>query len=244
MEDVVEGRNAVLEALRAGVDLREVRVARGLAPEPAIDEIRRRANEARIPVREVDRRSLGSLSARGAHQGVIALAQPFGYSSLDEIIAIGAAGPRSLVVVLDHVTDPGNLGAVARSCEAAGAAGLVIPSQRAAAVGPVARKSAAGALEHIAVARVANLVRVLETLKAAGYWIAGASEHAAESAFEARLDDRLALVLGSEGEGISRLVREHCDFLVSIPMAGRVGSLNVAQAATLLVFEWARRAQP
>ena len=243
MEELVEGRNGVLESLRTGVRLREVRIARGLQADPAIDEIRRLAAEAHVPVRDVERRALESLSARGAHQGVMAVAEPYGYSDLPGIMAAGARAPRSLVVLLDHVTDPGNLGAVARSCEAAGAAGLVIPSQRAASVGPVARKTSAGALEHLPVARVPNLVRALETLKAAGYWVAGASEHASESAFEARLDDRLVLVLGSEGEGLSRLVSEHCDFLVSIPTVGHVGSLNVAQAATLLAFEWARRAQ-
>ena len=242
MDDLVEGRNAVLEALRGGVSLREVRIARGLQADETVDEIRHRAREARIPVRDVDRRSLESMSARGAHQGVVAVAEPFGYVDVPFLIAAGSKLPRSLVVVLDHVTDPGNLGAVARSCEAAGAVGLVIPSQRSATVGPVARKAAAGALEHLPVARVPNIVRALEALKAAGYWVAGASEHAADSAFDARLDDRLVLVLGSEGEGLSRLVRENCDFLVSIPMAGRVGSLNVAQAATLLAFEWARRA--
>jgi 23S rRNA (guanosine2251-2'-O)-methyltransferase len=242
VEEFVEGRNAVLESLRGGVRLKEVRIARGLEADPAVDEIRQRAREARVPVRDVDRKALEAVSARGAHQGVVALAEPFDYSDLQAIVAAATLTPRSLVVVLDHVTDPGNLGAVARSCEAVGAAGLVIPSKRAATVGPVARKTSAGALEHLPVAKVPNLVRALETLKAAGYWVAGASEHATESAFDARLDDRLVLVLGSEGEGLSRLVGEHCDFLVSIPMVGRVGSLNVAQAATLLAFEWYRRA--
>jgi 23S rRNA (guanosine2251-2'-O)-methyltransferase len=242
VEELVEGRNAVLESLRGGAHLKEVRIAKGLQSDPAVDEIRRLARESRVPVRDVERRALESMSARGAHQGVIAVAEPFNYADLASIIAAGAKAPRSLVVVLDHVTDPGNLGAVARSVEAAGACGLVIPSQRAASVGPVARKTSAGALEHLPVARVPNLVRALGTLKEAGYWAAGASEHAAESAFDARLDDRLVLVLGSEGEGLSRLVSENCDFLVSIPMAGHVGSLNVAQAATLLSFEWSRRA--
>ncbi len=149
--------------------------------------------------------------------------------------------PRSLVVVLDHITDPGNLGAVARSVEAVGASGLVIPAKRSAEVGQVARKAAAGALEHLRVAKVANLSRALDELKQAGYWVAGASEHATESVWEARLDDRLVLVMGAEGSGLSRLVSEHCDFLVSLPMAGRVGSLNVAQAATVLAYEWLRR---
>ena len=244
MEELVEGRNAVLEALRSGARLREVRIARGLKPDPAIDEIRSLARRANVRVKEMDRRALDQASARGAHQGVMAVAESFVYTQLEDIVATGAAAPRSLVIVLDHVTDPGNLGAVARSAEAAGATGLVIPSQRAATVTAVARKTAAGALEHLPVARVPNVVRALEAFKHAGFWTAGASEHAEESAFEARLDDRLVLVMGSEGEGLSRLVRENCDFLVRIPIVGHVGSLNVAQAATVLAFEWARRAGP
>jgi 23S rRNA (guanosine2251-2'-O)-methyltransferase len=171
----------------------------------------------------------------------MAVVRSFRYVPLSVIVARGAAALRSLVVVLDHVTDPGNLGAVARSAEAAGASGLVIPSQRSASVGAVARKSAAGALEHLPVARVVNLTRALAELKDGGYWIAGADEAAPAPVWECPLDDRLVLVLGSEGAGLSRLVRENCDFLVSIPMAGRVGSLNVAQAATVLAFEWVRR---
>jgi 23S rRNA (guanosine2251-2'-O)-methyltransferase len=230
--DLVEGRNPVLEALRAGVPLSEVRIARGVEKAEAVDEIRRLSRAAGIPVREVDRRTLDESSARGAHQGVVALAEPYAYSSVTDIIAAGSLGPRSLVVVLDHVTDPGNLGAVARSAEAVGASGLVIASKRAADVGPVARKAAAGALEHLRVARVPNIVRSLEDFKKAGYWVAGASEHSADNVWESRLDERLVLV---------RLAAERCDFLVALPMAGRVGSLNVAQATTVLAYEWLRR---
>ncbi len=241
MSDLIEGRNPVLEALRAEVPLDEVRVARGVQRAGVLEEIVQRARKAGVTVREVDRRSLDALSARGSHQGVVALARPFGYASLEDIISTGASSARSLVVVLDHVTDPGNLGAIARSAEAAGAAGLVIPGKRAADVGPVARKASAGALEHLRVARVTNVVRALDELKRAGYWVAGASEEATETVWDARLDDRLVLVMGAEGTGLSRLAREHCDFLVGLPMVGRVGSLNVAQAATVLVYEWLHR---
>jgi 23S rRNA (guanosine2251-2'-O)-methyltransferase len=241
VSDIVEGRNPVLEALRAGVPLEEVRIARGVETASAIDEIRRLCREGGIPVREVDRRTLDESSARGSHQGVVAIARPFAYASLAEIVAAGSRSPRSLVVVLDHITDPGNLGAVARSAEAVGASGLVIPSKRSAEVGPVARKASAGALEHLRVARVPNIPRALGDLKDAGYWVAGASERAEETAWQSRLDERLVLVMGSEGTGLSRLVAERCDFLVSLPMTGEVGSLNVAQAATVLAYEWLRR---
>jgi 23S rRNA (guanosine2251-2'-O)-methyltransferase len=241
VDDIIEGRNAVASALEAGVPLKEVRLAQGNKPAPVLEQIVRLARAAGVPVREVDRRQLDQVSARGAHQGVVALAEGFAYTPLSEVIAAGAAATRSLVVVLDHVTDPGNLGAVARSAEAVGAAGLVIPNKRAAEVGAVARKAAAGALERLPVARVPNLTRALKDLQEAGYWVAGASEHASEPVWDTRLDDRLVLVLGSEGDGISRLVAETCDFAVCLPMVGDVGSLNVAQAATVLMYEWLRR---
>lgn len=241
MDDLIEGRNAVVEALRAEVPLREIRLARGNKPAPVLDEIVRLAGGAGVPVREVDRRRLDQDSARGAHQGVMAVAAPFSYARLPDIVSAATASPRSLVIVLDHVTDPGNLGAVARSAEAVGAAGLVIPAKRAAEVGAVARKSAAGALERLPVARVPNIVRAIADLKDAAYWVAGASEHASEGVWDVRLDDRLVLVMGAEGTGLSRLVAESCDFLVSLPMRGDVGSLNVAQAATVLMYEWLRR---
>ena len=229
------------EALRAGVPLVEVRISSGTRDADVLEEIVTLARRAGVPVRGVTRHELDRVSARGAHQGVMAAVRPFSYVPLSEIVAGAAASPRSLVIVLDHITDPGNLGAVARSAEAAGASGLIIPSQRSASVAAVARKSAAGALEHLPVARVVNLTRALAELKDAGYWIAGADEAAPSPVWESRLDDRLVLVLGAEGTGLSRLVRENCDFLVSIPMVGRVGSLNVAQAATVLAFEWVRR---
>lgn len=243
MDDIIEGRNAVASALEAGAPVKEVWLARGNKPAPVLDVITRLAGEAKIPVQEVDRRRLDQVSVRGAHQGVVALAEGFSYATLPELIAVGAARSRSLVVVLDHVTDPGNLGAVARSAEAVGAAGLVIPNKRAADVGAVARKTAAGALERLPVVRVANLARSLKDLKNAGYWVAAASEHAPEPVWDARLDDHLVLVLGAEGEGLSRLTAETCDFTVSLPMLGEVGSLNVAQAATVLMYEWLRQGQ-
>jgi 23S rRNA (guanosine2251-2'-O)-methyltransferase len=241
MDDIIEGRNSVASALEAGVPLKEIRLARGNKPAPVLDEIVRLAKAAGVPVREVDRRQLDQVSARGAHQGVAALAEGFSYALLPDLIAAGAARPRSLVVVLDHITDPGNLGAVARSAEAIGATGLVIPNKRAAEVGAVARKTAAGALERLPVARVPNLARAITALQDAGYWVAGASEHASEPVWDTRLDDRLVLVLGAEGDGLSRLVAETCDFAVSLPMLGDVGSLNVAQAATVLMYEWLRQ---
>jgi 23S rRNA (guanosine2251-2'-O)-methyltransferase len=237
----IEGKNAVLEALRAGIPLQSVLLAKGMQADSALDEIDRLARQARINVRHVQRRELDQRSERGAHQGVIAEARPFDFTPLAEMLARCEGKANALVIVLDHVTDPGNFGAVARSAEACGALGIVVASKRAASVTPATHKAAAGALAWLPLARETNIPRSMEALKAAGFWVAGADEHAEQDLWHAPLEGRLALVLSAEGTGLSRLVRERCDFLVSIPMAGNVGSLNVAQAATLLSFEWLRR---
>lgn len=240
MSTVIEGRNAVLEALRAGTPVTAVLLAAGSAG-GAVDEIRRLAETRAVAVRTVSRQVLDERSVRGAHQGVIAEVAPFSYTPLEEVL--DAVGERdvSLVIVLDHITDEGNLGAVARSAEVAGADALVIPKARSAGVGPAAHKTSAGALAHLPVVREPNLVRVLERLKDAGYWIAGATGSADTLVWDAPLEGRLVLVMGSEGAGLSRLVEKACDFLVRLPVAGRVDSLNVAQATTVLAFEWVRR---
>ena len=149
----------------------------------------------------------------------------------------------SLVVVLDHVTDEGNFGAIVRSAEVVGAAGVVIANARAARVGVGAYKTSAGAVLHLPIAQVSNLPRALEELKAAGFWTCGSSEHATQSVWEAPMGGRLALVMGSEGSGISRLMLEKCDFTCKLPQFGQVESLNVAQATTVMCYEWLRRTQ-
>ena len=242
MSERIEGRNAVLEALRSGATLKRVQVARGIKADDAVREIMSLARSAGIPIEEVDRGVLDRASERGHHQGVAAIAPDFRYASLAEVLARAEGKERSIIVALDHVTDPGNFGAVIRSAESAGADGVVVAERRSAPVTAVVHKASAGATSHLPVARVPNLVRALEELKQRGYWVAGASEHARDSLWDAPLDGRIVLVLGSEGTGLSRLVSETCDFTVSIPLVGEVGSLNVAQAATVLLFEWVRRA--
>jgi len=238
----IEGRNAVLEALRAGMPLKRILIAQGTKPDRTLDEIARRGAEQGVPVDSVGRRELDAKSERGAHQGVMAEAAPYRFATLDDVFRRAAGKERSLIIALDHVTDPGNLGAVVRTAEVVGADGVLVAKRRAAAVTPAAYKSSAGALAHVALAQEANLVRSLERCKQEGYWIAGASERAAQSVWEAPLEGRVVLVMGSEGEGLARLTLEACDFLVSLPQAGRVGSLNVAQATTALAYEWLRRA--
>lgn len=171
------------------------------------------------------------------HQGVVAEVDPYPYADPDSLLA----EPDALVVALDQVQDPRNLGAVCRSAEAVGASGVVIPSRRSAAVTATACKAAAGAVEHLPVARVANLGDWLARAKDSGAWIYGAQQRASTAYTGADFSDRVVLVLGSEGKGLRRRIAESCDFLVSIPVAGRVGSLNVAAAAAVLLFEVARQ---
>ena len=237
----IEGRNAVVEALRARMPLRRVLIAEGTKPDGTIDEIVRRAGEVGIRVSRVPKRDLDRASERGAHQGVMAEAAPYAFASLDDVLARAEGKGQSLIIALDHITDPGNFGAIVRTAEVVGADGVLVAKRRAAAVTPAAYKSSAGALAHVAVAQETNLVRSLEHCKEAGYWVVGASEHAEQTLWEASLEGHIVLVMGSEGEGLARLTRETCDLLVRLPQAGKVGSLNVAQATTAIAYEWLRR---
>lgn len=239
----LEGRQPVAEALRARMPLRRIFLAEGTPPDHLLSEIERMAQSDGIEIRRVKRRELDARSERGAHQGVMAEARPFSFTSLDAVIAASRDNERSLIIALDHVTDPGNLGAVARTAEVVGAAALLVQSRRSAAITPAAWKAAAGALAHVPVVQEANLVRALERLKQAGFWVAGASESADQTVWQAPLEGRVVLVMGSEGKGLARLTKEHCDFLVRLPQSGKVGSLNVAQATTAIAYEWLRRAE-
>jgi len=243
MSDLVEGRNAVIEALRAGVGFERVLIARGVERAQALDEIARLAQEADVPIEHVARPALDELCRGTSHQGVVGIVPAYRYTPLAHILSATRHADRALVVALDHVTDPHNLGAVARSAEVAGAAGLVIPSRRSVSVSPSAMKASAGALAHLPVAQETNLVRAIDSCKEEGFWVVGALEQAEQVLWEAPLEGRLVLVMGAEDTGLARLTREHCDFLVRIPVAGKVGSLNVAQAATVLMFEWVRRSR-
>jgi 23S rRNA (guanosine2251-2'-O)-methyltransferase len=237
----LEGRNAVIEALRAGMPLKRVAIAQGAGSDRSLDEIERRATEAGVQVVHSDRSELDRVSERGAHQGVIAQAPEFAYTPIEHVIGDVEGRPSALVIALDHITDPGNLGAIARTAEVVGASGILVQKKRSAAITPAAWKSSAGALAHVPLVQEANLVRALELFKREGFWVAGACEDAEHNVWEAPLEGRLVLVMGSEGEGLARLTRESCDFLVSLPQVGRVGSLNVAQATTALAYEWLRR---
>ena len=231
---VLSGIHPVAEALRAGTPLERVLVAQG-AGGPRVQEIVDMARRAGTPVRFEPRNALDRLAGTAAHQGVVALGAARKYAGLDSV-----AGAE-MVVVLDGVEDPHNLGAIVRTAHAAGAGAVVIPERRAAGVTDVVAKAAAGALEHLPLVRVTNINRSLEELKEKDYWIYGLDERGAESYDRVDWAEKSVLVLGGEGKGLHEQVRKHCDLLVRIPMAGAISSLNVSVAAGVVLFEWRRK---
>ena len=240
-EDRVEGKNAVMEALKAGRPLDKIYIARG-EQDKALRFIAQKGKASGAVISEVDRRKLDAMSVTHAHQGVIAVAAVREYSTVADILALAAEkGEAPLVVVCDEISDPHNLGAIIRTAECAGAHGVVIPKHRSAGITAVVEKTSAGAVEHVAVARVVNLAAALKELQEAGVWIFGTAADGEKSLWEADLKGPAALVIGSEGSGMSRLTRESCDFLLSIPLRGRVSSLNASNAAAVVLFEAVRQ---
>ncbi len=236
--NLLEGRNAVIELLRSGQDCDKIFVAQGART----GDILALAKERGVPVVTCDRRKLDGMSTTGNHQGVIAQAAAHTYASLDDLFANAEAkGEAPLFVLCDGIADPHNLGAIIRSAETAGAHGVIIPKRRAAGLTAVAARASAGALAYMPVHKAVNLPVVIDALKARGVWVFGAEADGTVGLYDADFAGPTAIVIGSEGEGISRLVREKCDFIVSIPMRGRVNSLNASNAAAVLLFEAVRR---
>ena len=239
--DLIEGRRAVAEALDLGLPVMRALIQKDSGnADPALTELARRLAADGVEVERVAKPILDSLSSHGAHQGVMLRVRPYRYASLRDVIDAAGEG-NALVIVLDHVTDEGNFGAIVRTAEVVGAAGVVVAKSRAARVGVGAYKTSAGAVMHLPIAQVSNLATALDELKEHGFWAGGATEHAHDLVWDAPVSGRLALVMGSEGSGISRLVREHCDFEFKLPQRGVVESLNVAQATTAIAYEWLRR---
>jgi 23S rRNA (guanosine2251-2'-O)-methyltransferase len=231
---VLSGIHPITEALRAGRPLERILVAQG-AGGPRLQAVIDLARQAAVPVRFEPRLALDRLAGTSAHQGVVALGAAKKYAELEAVVQAG------ILVVLDGVEDPHNLGAIIRTAHAAGAAGVVIPERRAANVTDVVAKAAAGALEYLPVVRVTNINRTLEELKERGYWIYGLDERGTEDYDRIQYSAPTALVLGAEGKGLHEQVRKHCDMLVRIPLAGKISSLNVSVAAGIVLFEWKRR---
>jgi 23S rRNA (guanosine2251-2'-O)-methyltransferase len=235
------GRRAVLEALRAGRPVSRVLVARTADVRGSLREIMHEAHARHVVVQIVDRRHLDALGRGVTHQGVAALAAAAAPITIDDLLRrIRERGAAPFLMVLDGVQDPHNLGAVIRTADAAGAHGLVIPRRRAVGLSPAVARASAGAIAHLPVAQVGNLVATLERLKTEGVWIVGADPAGAERYDRVGLAPPVALVVGGEGRGLHRLVRERCDRIVRIPLRGEVASLNVSVAAALLLYEAAR----
>ena len=239
--DQIEGRNAVSEALKSGRTLDKVFVASG-DTDRALARLAALAREAGAAVVQVDRRRLDQMSATGAHQGIIAQAAAHSYVSLEDILENAKSrGEAPLIILCDELTDPNNLGAILRTAECAGAHGVVIPKRRSVGLTAVVAKTSAGAVEHMPVARVSNLVSAMEQLKKAGVWIYGTDAAGKTDLYHADLKGPAAIVIGSEGYGMSRLVAERCDVLLSIPMKGKINSLNAASAAAVMLYEAVRQ---
>ena len=240
-EGMIEGRNAVIEALRAGHPIDKIFIAKG-ETDAALGHIASKARSAGSVVVETDRRKLDAMSVTGAHQGVIALASVKEYVSIEDILNIAyERNEKPLIIICDEISDHHNLGAIIRTAEAAGAHGVIIPKRRSAGITAVVSKTSAGAVEHMAVARVANITAAIKELKKQGLWVFGTAADGDVNLWEAELSGPAAIVIGSEGDGMSRLVAENCDFKVSIPMKGKVSSLNASASAAIIIYEAVRQ---
>ena len=240
-DGVIEGRNAVIEALRAGVSIDKIYLQKG-ETDKTLGHIASKARAAGVVVVEADRRKLDAMSRTHAHQGVIALAAVRAYAGVEDLLQAAAAkGEPPLVVVCDELSDPHNLGAVIRTAECAGAHGVIIPKRRSAGLTAVVAKTSAGAVAHVPVARVPNIPSLLKDLKKKGIWVFGTAADGSTGLYDADLKGPAAIVIGSEGSGMTRLAAENCDFLVSIPMRGKLNSLNASAAAAILLYEAVRQ---
>ncbi len=240
-DDLIEGRNAVTEALRAGRSIDKIYIAKGEV-DKTLGHIASKARSMGIVVTEADRRKLDAMSVTHAHQGVIALCAVREYVEIEDILAIAQErGEPPFVIVCDEISDPHNLGAIIRTAECVGAHGIIIPKRRSAGLTSIVGKTSAGAAEHMAVARVPNLPAAIKALKERGLWIFGSAAGGSNELWKTDLRGPVCLVIGSEGDGMGRLVTESCDFLVSIPMRGKLNSLNASAAAAVLMYEVLRQ---
>ncbi|HZK35009.1 MAG TPA: 23S rRNA (guanosine(2251)-2'-O)-methyltransferase RlmB [Bacillota bacterium] len=240
VENRIEGKNPVLEALKSGRTIEKLLIAKG-SDEGSIREIIGKARARKLVIQEVDRARLDGLSQSGAHQGIIAYVTPYDYVGLDDILRLAEERQEDpLIIILDEITDPHNLGAIIRTAESCGAHGVVIQKRRSVGLTPAAIKASAGAVEYLPVAKVTNTVAAIEDLKSKGLWIAGADMDG-ELYTGQDLKGPMALVIGSEGAGVGRLVKEKCDFIVRIPQRGKVEALNASVAAGVLMYEVVRQ---
>ncbi len=238
---MLEGRNPVIEAIKSGRTIEKILIAKG-SQEGSIRQLIAMAREKGLVIVEVDREKLDYMSETKSHQGVIAITSPYKYVEVQDILNYAKEkGEKPFVIILDEIYDPHNLGAIIRTAEATGAHGIIIPKRRAVGLTPTVAKASAGAIEYVKVAKVTNISQTINKLKENGLWIVGADMDGDKSYFESDFTDAIALVIGSEGEGISRLVKDRCDYLVNMPMKGKVSSLNASVAGAVLMYEVVRQ---
>ena len=240
MSDKIIGRNPVAEAIKSGREIDKIMVKKGEI-EGSLRPIIKKARDMGIPVIETDKNKLDQIAEGGNHQGVIAYCAAHDYASLEDIFKKAEEkGEPPFIVILDKITDPHNFGSIIRTANCAGAHGIIIPKRGSVGLNEVVAKTSAGAIEYVPVCKVTNIAQTIDILKERGVWVAGA-EAGGDTMYKTDLSGSMALVIGSEGEGISRLVKEKCDFLVEIPMFGDVNSLNASVAAAVLMYEVVRR---
>jgi 23S rRNA (guanosine2251-2'-O)-methyltransferase len=240
-EQYIIGRNPVLEVLKTGKEIEKIFILKGDL-KGSINKIVGIAKDKNILMQYVDKNKLDQIAQGGSHQGIAALVTPYVYFSIDDILKKADKQEKApFILILDGIEDPHNLGAIVRTAECAGVHGIIIPKRRAAHVTSTVYKSSAGAVEHMMITKVNNLSDAIEKLKKKGLWIYGADVDGESYYFNTDLKGSIALVIGSEGKGISRLVKEKCDFLLKIPMFGKVSSLNASNAASILIYEVVRQ---
>ena len=240
--NLIEGRHPVLEALKSGREIDKIFIQKG-ANEGSIRQIIAIAREKNLLIKEVDKIKLDNLSLTHNHQGVIASAALYKYYELEEILNIAKEkGEEPFIIILDEITDNHNLGSIIRTAEAAGVHGIVIPKRRSVALTPIVAKTSAGAIEYVPVSKVTNISQTIQYLKKQGLWIVGA-DMAGKTYYEKDMTGPIALVIGSEGEGVGRLIKDNCDFLVKIPMSGKIASLNAGVSAGIITYDIFRQRQ-
>ena len=236
-DDLIEGRNPCLEAIKAGRTINKIMIAKG-SEQGSINKIVAMAKKSRIVVQEVEKEKLDSMSKIKNNQGIIAIASFKEYVEVEDILDNAKSkGEVPFVIILDQVQDVYNLGAVIRTANAVGAHGIIIPKRRSASLNSIVAKTSAGAIEYVDVARVSNISSAISKLKGEGVWVAGLDAKADEDFYEADFNSPLAIVIGGEGNGLGRLVKENCDFLVKLPMCGEISSLNASVAAGIVMYE-------
>ena len=239
MSEVIIGRNAVLEALKNNREIEKITIAKGA--EGSVKQIVGKAKDRKIPVYYSEKARMDKAASGGAHQGVIAVVSDYEYCTVDDILALAEKrDEKPFVIILDGLEDPHNLGAIMRTAECVGAHGIIIPKRRSVSVNETVAKTSAGASEYMLCARVTNIGREIDSLKEKGLWI-GAVDMGDTFYYDQDLTGAIGLVIGGEGSGVSRLVREKCDFVVSIPMKGRITSLNASNAASIMMYEVVRQ---